>query len=49
MGVKANFCYRLMPFGLKNAGVTYQRMMDKILQPMLGWNVEAYVDDMVVT
>jgi len=30
-------------------GVTYQRLMDKILLPMLGWNVQAYVDDMVVT
>jgi len=49
MGTKANFCYRVMPFGLKNAGATYQRMMDRILQPMLGRNVEAYVDDMVVT
>ncbi|XP_027905968.1 uncharacterized protein LOC114165580 [Vigna unguiculata] len=49
MGIKANFCYLVMPFGLKNAGATYQRMMDRILQPMLGRNVEAYVDDMVVT
>jgi len=48
MGTKANFYYRVMPFDLKNAGVTYQRMMDRILQPMLGRNVEAYVDDMVV-
>jgi len=49
MGVKANFCYRVMPFGLKNAGATYQGMMDIILQPMLERNVEAYIDDMVVT
>jgi len=38
-----------MPFGLKNAGATYQRLMDRILAPMLGRNVHAYVDDMVVT
>jgi len=38
-----------MPFGLKNAGATYQRMMDKVLVPMIGRNVQAYVDDMVVT
>jgi len=38
-----------MPFGLKNAGVTYQRLMDKVLAPMIGRNVQAYVDDMVVT
>jgi len=38
-----------MPFGLKNAGVIYQRLMDRVLVPMLGRNVQAYVDDMVVT
>nr|KYP57137.1 Retrovirus-related Pol polyprotein from transposon 17.6 [Cajanus cajan] len=45
---QANFCYRVMPFGLKNARVTYQRLMDKVLVDQLGRNVEAYVDDMVV-
>ena len=43
------YCYKVMPFGLKNAGATYQRLMDKVLAPMLGRNVKAYVDDMVVT
>ena len=43
------YCYKAMPFGLKNAGATYQRLMDRVLAPMLGWNVQAYVDDMVVT
>nr|KYP44215.1 Retrovirus-related Pol polyprotein from transposon 412 family [Cajanus cajan] len=38
----------VMPFDLKNAGVTYQRLMDKVLVNQLGRNVEAYVDDMVV-
>ena len=37
-----------MPFGLKNTGATYQRLMDKVLAPILGRNVYAYVDDMVV-
>ena len=37
-----------MPFKLKNAGATYQRLMDKVLAPMLARNVYAYVDDMVV-
>ena len=37
-----------MPFGLKNAGSTYQRMMTKMFEPQLGKNVEAYIDDMVV-
>nr|KYP69397.1 Retrovirus-related Pol polyprotein from transposon 17.6 [Cajanus cajan] len=44
----ANYCYKVMPFGLKNAGATYQRLMDRILVHMIGRNVEAYVDDMVV-
>jgi len=43
------YCYKAMPFGLKNAGATYQRLMDRVLAPMLGRNVQAYVDDMVVT
>jgi len=38
-----------MPFGLKNAGATYQRLMDRALSSMLGRNVQAYMDDMVVT
>ena len=44
-----SYCYKVMPFGLKNAGATYQRLMDKVLAPMLGRNVQAYVVDMVVT
>jgi len=38
-----------MSFGLKNAGATYQRLIDRVLATMLGRNVHAYVDDMVVT
>jgi len=41
------YCYTVMSFGLKNAEATYQ--MDRVLAPMLGRNVHAYVDDMVVT
>ena len=37
-----------MPFGLKNAGATYQRTMQKCLQDQLGQNVHAYVDDIAV-
>jgi len=44
-----NYCYKVMPFRLKNAGTTYQRLMNKVFAPMLGRNVQAYVDDMEVT
>ena len=37
-----------MPFSLKNAGSTYQRMMTKMFEPQLGISIEVYVDDMVV-
>nr|KYP53947.1 Retrovirus-related Pol polyprotein from transposon 17.6 [Cajanus cajan] len=44
----ANYCNRVMPFGLKNAGATYQRLMDKVFHQQIGRNMEVYVDDMVV-
>ena len=37
-----------MPFGLKNAGTTYQRMITRMFEPQLGKNVEVYIDDIVV-
>ncbi|XP_017221564.1 uncharacterized protein LOC135148512 [Daucus carota subsp. sativus] len=42
------YCYKVMPFGLINAGATYQCMMNKIFAPQLGRNMEVYVDDMIV-
>ena len=42
------FCFNTMPFGLKNAGATYQRMIRTCLANQIGKTVEAYVDDMVV-
>ena len=45
-GSLANFYYIVMPFGLKNAGVTYQHLMDWIVKKMIDRNVEVYVDDM---
>ena len=43
-----NYHYKVMPFGLKNAGSTYQRMMIRMFEPRLGKNIEIYVNDMVV-
>ena len=43
-----NYHYKVMPFGLKNAGSTYQRMMTKMFEPQLGKNIEIYIDDMMV-
>ncbi|XP_070057701.1 uncharacterized protein [Nicotiana tomentosiformis] len=45
---KGIYCYRVMPFGLKNAGATYQRAMQNIFDDLLHKNVECYVDDLVV-
>ena len=42
------FCYKVMPFGLKNAGATYQRLVNHMFRPQIGWNVKVYVDDMLV-
>nr|GEX08585.1 reverse transcriptase domain-containing protein [Tanacetum cinerariifolium] len=42
------YCYTKMPFGLKNAGATYQRLMDKTFESQMGRNIEVYVDDLVV-
>ncbi|CAL1384362.1 unnamed protein product [Linum trigynum] len=43
-----NFCFVGMPFGLKNAGATYQRMIDAVFSHQRGRNIEAYVDDLIV-
>ncbi|KAL0362080.1 UNVERIFIED_CONTAM: Polyprotein P3 [Sesamum calycinum] len=45
---KGIYCHKVMPFGLKNVGATYQRAIQKIFNDMLHKNVECYVDDLVV-
>ena len=40
--------YNVMPFGLKNAEATYQRLVTKIFQPLMGKTMEVYIDDMIV-
>ncbi|RDX70256.1 hypothetical protein CR513_50523, partial [Mucuna pruriens] len=41
------FCYKVMPFGLKNAGATYQRAMVTLFHDMMHREIEVYVDDMI--
>ena len=45
---KGTYCYQVMPFGLKNVGATYQRIVNKVFKELLGEVMEAYVDDMIM-
>ena len=45
---KGLFCYKVMPFGLKNLEATYQRLVNHMFRPQIGRNVEVYMDDMLV-
>ena len=42
------FCYKVMPFGLKNAGATYQRLVNKMFADYLGDTMEVCIDDMLI-
>lgn len=42
------YCYKVMPFGLKNVGATYQRLITKIFKALIGNIIEGYIDDIVV-
>ena len=42
------YCYNVMPFGLKNAEATYQRLVTKMFRLLLGSTMEVYIDDMLV-
>ena len=48
ISLNANYHYTVMPFGLKNAGATYQWMMTRMFRDKIGRMIEVYVDDMVV-
>ena len=41
-------CYKVMPFGLKNASATYQRLRNKMFAQQISRNVQVYMDDMLV-
>ncbi|KAJ9542393.1 hypothetical protein OSB04_028899 [Centaurea solstitialis] len=45
---KGIYCYKVMPFGLKNAGSTYQRLFNTMFKEHLGRTMEVYIDDMLM-
>ena len=45
---QGTYYYRVMPFGLKNAGATYQRLVNRMFQKQIGTSMEVYIDDMLV-
>ncbi|KAM2392300.1 hypothetical protein ACFX1X_035803 [Malus domestica] len=42
------YCYKVTPFGLKNVGATYQRLVNSMFAEQIGKSMEVYVDDMLV-
>ena len=45
---QGTYCYLVMPFGLKNTGATYQRLVNQMFQKQIGVTMEVYIDDMLV-
>ena len=45
---QGTYCNRVMPFGLKNAGSTYQRLVNRMFQRQIRASMEVYIDDMLV-
>ena len=45
---QGTYCYQVMPFGLKNAGATYKRLVNKMFQKQIGASMEVYIDDMLM-
>ena len=46
--IQGLYCYKVMPFGLKNVGATYKRTMTTLFHDMINKEMEVYVDDMIV-
>lgn len=42
------YCYKVMPFGLKNVRTTYQQLVNLMIKDQIGKNIEVYVEDMLV-
>ena len=42
------YCYKVIPFELKNARATYQRLVNHMFSKQIGRNIEVYVDDMLI-
>lgn len=42
------YCYKVMPFGLKNTGATYQMLVNQMFSEYLGRTIEVYIDDMLL-
>ena len=45
--MRGTFCYKIMPFGLKNVGTTYQKVMVTLFHDMMHKEIKVYVDDMI--
>ena len=45
---QGTYCYQVMPFGLKNVGATYRRLVNKMFQKHIGASIEVYLCDMLV-
>ena len=45
---KGTYYYRVMPFGLKNVGATYQRLVNRMFKKQIGTSIEVYIDNMLV-
>ena len=46
--MQGTYCYQVMPFGLKNEGATYQRLVNWMFQKQIGTTMEVYIDDMLI-